>query len=434
VFRSFREGPGASGPFFFRSLASAAALAAVAGAAPADSSAGRAGARAPEGVEVSLSRIVANVEFSRGNLMARPIVPGVLSLPAVGGRAWHGGIPRRLPDEVARLGHDHFVPFVADYLEGKPVRAWCDEDLDGDLTDQSPVPLAMYPGIEGARSFLATFRWRTRAGGRSLDVERTIRVVLEPEAEDPDVSPPPFRLQSVFAMTGTAELEGQAYQLLLLDGDGDGLYSRSLFDGVIVDVDRDRHFIVDPMGPDFASFDVPFDAGGRAWVISAVDPEGRSVTLRATGPAVARAPAPAIGSSAPDFAITASDGRAIRLSALRGRPVLVYFWASTCRTCLYQAEGLVSLYERFHRAGLEIVGISYDTDRAAFEAFRANHHQTWPTSFSGRQVWEDPVGRLYRERGTGVLDLVDSSGTLIASTSRVADIESALPLLVAPKR
>jgi thiol-disulfide isomerase/thioredoxin len=404
------KGPGASGPFLLP-----AALAALAAAAA-----------APGTVEVALTRTVANVEYSRAGLLLAPVVPGPLPLPAVSGRAWHGGIPRRLPEEVASLGHDHFVPFMVDYVDGKPVRAWCDQDLDGDLTDQPPMVLNAYPAIAGARSFLAAYRWRTRAGGRSFDAERTVRVVLEPLAAGTSIVPPSFRLQSVFAMTGTADLEGRTYPIVLLDGDGDGVYSRSLFDGVYVDVDRDGHLVIDQMGPEFASFEASFDAGGRAWVISAVESDGRGVTLRSAGPAVARASAPAVGAPAPDFSITATDGRPIRLSALRGRPVLVYFWTSTCRTCQYQAEALVSLYERFHPEGLEIVGISYDTDRAAFDAFRAQHHEVWPTSFSGRQVWEDPVGRLYRQRGTGVLDLVDASGTLVLSTSRVADVETAL--------
>ena len=383
-----------------------------------------------DAVEVALSRAVVNVEYSRGGLLLAPVPPGPLPLPSVSGRAWHGGIPRRLPQDIPTLATDHFVPFMADYAGGKPVRAWCDQDLDGDLTDQPALPLNAYPAIEGARSFLATFRWRARAGDRTFDAERTIRVVLEPVAAGAPEDQPRFRLQSVFAMTGSIELAGRTRPLVLLDGDGDGVYSRSLFDGVYVDTDLDGHLVIDQMGPEFASFDASFDAGGRAWVVGAVDPEGRGVTLRSRGPAEARAPAPAIGMPAPDFTVVASDGGTIRLSALRGRPVLVYFWTSTCRTCLYQAESLVSLYERFHPAGLEIVGISYDTDRAAFEAFRAQHHLVWPTSFSGRQVWEDPVGRLYRERGTGVLDLVDRNGTLVLSTSQVGAVEAEVSRLL----
>ncbi|HET8945463.1 MAG TPA: redoxin domain-containing protein [Candidatus Polarisedimenticolia bacterium] len=421
------KGPGASGPFVLLAVALTAAAAVAAS--------GAAGADAPGTLTVALKRTVANIEFSREGLFLNPAVPGSLRLPPVLGRAWHGALLRRVPEEVPRLARDHFVPFMVDYVDGKPVRAWCDEDLDGDLTDQPPVTLNAYPAIAGARSFLASFRWRTRAGPRAFEADRTFRVVLEPVAAGADGAAndaqPQCRLQSVFAMTGTADLEGRAYPVVLFDGDGDGVYAKSLFDGVYVDVDRNAHLLVDPMGPEFASFEAPLDLAGRAWIVSAVDPEGLEVTLRARGPAVNRPPKPLIGSPAPDFTIRATDGGTIRLSALRGRPVLVYFWTSTCPTCAWQAGPITALYERYHPAGLEMIGISYDTDRPAFDAFRAGHRETWPTSFSGHQVWDDPVGRLYRERGTGIVHVVDRDGTLIDSTSNLADLETEVARLLA---
>ena len=232
-------------------------------------------------------------------------------------------------------------------------------------------------------------------------------------------------------MTGTVALEGKAHRVFLLDGNGDGLYTRSLSDGLFVDLDDDGHFVVDPMGPEFGSFSVPFTLGGRSYEVVALDPEGRQVVLAAQARVAARPPAPAIGAPAPDFSFTAADGREVRLSAFRGRPVLIYFWASFCRTCTYQADDLLRLYDRYRASsGLEIVAISYDTDRAAMDDFRAQNGQTWPTSYSGHQLWEDPVGRLYRERGTGVLYLVDPAGTLVQTSSHVATIESALAPLV----
>jgi len=151
--------------------------------------------------------------------------------------------------------------------------------------------------------------------------------------------------------------------------------------------------------------------------------------MESRGPGVARPPAPSIGSTAPDFSFTVADGREVRLSALRGRPVLIYFWASFCRTCRYQADDLRHLYDTYRGSGLEIVGISYDTDRSAMDAFRSVHRQTWPTSFSGHQLWEDPVGRLYRERGTGVFYLLDQSGVLLQTSANIGSIDSALARL-----
>lgn len=376
-------------------------------------------------VTVPFTRAVANVEFARMSLLAG-LPPDGATLPAMAGRAWHGQIVRRLDEEIAALGTGHFVPFVVEYVDGIAARAWCDTDLDGDPADAPPLALSPYPAIEGARSFLATLRWTARRGGRSTAVERTIRVVLEPVIGDDPQTAPLFRLQSVFAMLGTLDLGGREHRAFLYDGDGDGLYTRTFADGLFVDLNDDGRFVVDPMGPEFGPFTVPFAIGATSYEVARVDPEGREVVLHALGPAATAPPAPSVGAPAPDFSFTATDGRERRLSDFRGRPVLIYFWSSSCPACASQADRLRTLYDRLGPAGLEILGISYDTDRASMEAFRARHGQSWPTSFSGHQLWEDPIGRLYRERGTGVFYVVNPSGSLVQVTSAIDSIESAL--------
>lgn len=383
----------------------------------------------PRPITITLARTVANAEFLRSNLYAAP-PRGTPHLPAMAGTPWFGEIVRRLPEDVATLRLDHFVPFVAEYVDGRPRRAWCDTNLDGGLADAPPIALSTYSPIEGARSFLAHLGWTVPGTDRPIAVDTTIRVVLEPATGPDQATPPQFRLQSVFAMTGTVTLEGKPHLAFLLDGDGDGLYTRGLLDGLFIDVDDDGHFLVDPMGPEFASLRMPFSFGSTSYEVVALDPEGRRVVMAPRGAGAPTPAAPRLGAAAPDFSFTAIDGREMRLSSLRGRPVLVYFWGSFCRTCAEQADDLRRLYEKSRGAGLEILGISYDTDRAAMDGFRKLHGQAWPTSFSGHQLWEDPVGRLYRERGTGVFYLVDPDGVLVEKTSNLASIESALrPLL-----
>jgi thiol-disulfide isomerase/thioredoxin len=409
----------------------AAGLAVSAVVASAPGAGGSSASATPERsrVVVALSRSVANVEFLRSTLVP-PSPQGGLPLPAMSGKPWHGQVVRRLPDEIEPLRNDHFVPFVAEYVDGLPVRAWCDTNLDGRVDDAPPETLSRYPGIEGARSFLVRLTRTARSGDRPVVVDRTIRVVLEPAPGADPGAAPPYRLQSVFAMTGTVALQGRPHRVFLFDGDGDGLYTRGLLDGLFVDIDDDGHFVVDPMGPEFGSFSVPFTLGGTSYEVVSLDPDGREMTIQGLGPGATRPPAPSVGRAAPDFSFTATDGREVRLSSLRGHPVLIYFWASFCRTCTYQADDLRRLYDTYHPTGLEVVAISYDTDRSAMDAFRSAHDQTWPTSFSGHQLWEDPVGRLYRERGTGVLYLVDPAGTLVQTSSNVASIESALTLII----
>jgi peroxiredoxin len=92
--------------------------------------------------------------------------------------------------------------------------------------------------------------------------------------------------------------------------------------------------------------------------------------------AVAALTTPAIGSAvwtgkpAPEFALHTLDGRSVRLSALRGKVVLLNFWATWCAPCRVEMPWLVEFSGRYQRQGLEIVGVSVDDgDRDRVAAF-----------------------------------------------------------------
>jgi thiol-disulfide isomerase/thioredoxin len=163
--------------------------------------------------------------------------------------------------------------------------------------------------------------------------------------------------------------------------------------------------------------------------VDSVDPEGKAIVVRVLGPSTPVL-APLVGLPAPDFSYMDVRGRPVRLSSLKGRAVIVYFWASRCGSCRAHADELRVLYERYDRSQLEILGVSYDHDRQAMEAFRSQHGHTWPTSFTGGYPAQDPVGRLYGETGSGVYYVVAPDGRLAAREydlpSVTADLEKVL--------
>lgn len=68
----------------------------------------------------------------------------------------------------------------------------------------------------------------------------------------------------------------------------------------------------------------------------------------------------AVGDRAPDFALPTLDSRSVRLSALRGHPVLLNFWATWCAPCRVEMPWLVELDQKYRTQGLQIVGVSLD--------------------------------------------------------------------------
>jgi cytochrome c biogenesis protein CcmG, thiol:disulfide interchange protein DsbE len=90
-------------------------------------------------------------------------------------------------------------------------------------------------------------------------------------------------------------------------------------------------------------------------------------------------PSPLVGGPAPDFTLTLLDGKEVRLSDLRGRPVVVNFWASWCYpACWNEAPRLEATWKRYKDQGVILIGIIYqDTEKNARE-FIAKHGKTYP--------------------------------------------------------
>ena len=72
----------------------------------------------------------------------------------------------------------------------------------------------------------------------------------------------------------------------------------------------------------------------------------------------------ATGQQAPGFSLKTLDGKTIRLSDLKGEPVVINFWASWCHFCVGEAPDLESLYRQYHPKGLQMLGIGVDTEGA----------------------------------------------------------------------
>lgn len=86
----------------------------------------------------------------------------------------------------------------------------------------------------------------------------------------------------------------------------------------------------------------------------------------------------AVGSEAPDFTLVSTDGETVRLSDLRGRPVVVNFWASWCVPCIEEFPLLRDAAERHASDDLAILGVVFDDGPETAAAFMDEHGGTWP--------------------------------------------------------
>ncbi|OTA41537.1 MAG: hypothetical protein A6D92_05830 [Symbiobacterium thermophilum] len=80
---------------------------------------------------------------------------------------------------------------------------------------------------------------------------------------------------------------------------------------------------------------------------------------------------PQVGSPAPDFEIPALDGGTVRLSDLRGQPVVINFWATWCPPCRKEMPDFQEVYERYHGDGLQFYAINVGESRVTVRDFMA---------------------------------------------------------------
>jgi peroxiredoxin len=108
----------------------------------------------------------------------------------------------------------------------------------------------------------------------------------------------------------------------------------------------------------------------------------------------------------------AIDGSTVDLANLRGKVVLLDFWATWCPPCRGEVPNVVSVYNKYHSRGFEIVGISLDQNRDSLSQFTANNGMTWPEFFDG-QSWGNSLARHFDIRFIPQMWLLDRQGRII---------------------
>jgi len=124
-----------------------------------------------------------------------------------------------------------------------------------------------------------------------------------------------------------------------------------------------------------------------------------------------------IGAVASDFTMKNTEGNDFTLSSLRGKYVLIDFWASWCSPCRSENPNIVKAYNNFKDKGFDIVSVSLDRDKDAWVNAIKEDHLTWH-NVSDLKFWNNVVARSYGVQSIPYNLLLDKNGEIIAMNLR----------------
>jgi len=132
------------------------------------------------------------------------------------------------------------------------------------------------------------------------------------------------------------------------------------------------------------------------------------------------------GKMAPDFTEAMPDGEMLSLSDLRGKVVLLDFWASWCGPCRRENPNVVALYNKYKDKGFTVMSVSLDKDKAKWLKAIENDNLTWPNHVSDLQFWQSKAAKLYGVSGIPFTVLIDQEGKIIRTKLRGPQLEEEL--------
>ena len=120
------------------------------------------------------------------------------------------------------------------------------------------------------------------------------------------------------------------------------------------------------------------------------------------------------------------DGREIRLSDLRGKVVLLDFWASWCGPCRRENPNVVRAYQKYNGAGFEVFSVSLDSDINRWKKAIEQDQLSWPYHVSDLAGWRNAASREYGISSIPHTMLIDRDGKVLATHLRGGALENAL--------
>ncbi|MGB0581288.1 MAG: TlpA family protein disulfide reductase [Limisphaerales bacterium] len=138
------------------------------------------------------------------------------------------------------------------------------------------------------------------------------------------------------------------------------------------------------------------------------------------------------GKTFPDFKEKDLAGKPLSIGQFKGKVVLVDFWATWCGPCVAEMPNVTKAYNKYHKTGFEVIGISLDSDRGRLDEFLKENKMPWPQFYDGNG-WKNKLAQRYGVNSIPATYLIGTDGKIIAKNLRGHALEAAVGKALAKK-
>lgn len=222
---------------------------------------------------------------------------------------------------------------------------------------------------------------------------------------------------------GHIALHDTVYKIALFDDEPDGLFDDLSQGTMVIDINRDG--VLDGKNDSDEYFRLAdyFAVNGRTYRVKEVSPSGDVISVTSVDTVVFPKQQLSTDLRSPSFRTLDVTGQVVDLEHYRNKVVLLDFWASWCKPWEQELENLKRSYNKFHKRGFEIIGLSLDYDLDHLNEYVASHNVPWPQIADGT-AWEMPVVELYKVNALPRNYLLDRNGIIRYKNVRGRKLEA----------